>query len=357
MCIFSAPVSVVSGTSIVVGRTRHGNIRVVYCNKVACDNGNVMVLPIESDKVELFKLRKKYKTLGQDIADGYKEYQDYLNPTYSFTNGFSNNSSQKMAAVFEYGPYDVSLVKDLNTVNWDHFGGLDNKKRFFNFMNNKYINCTYLIAKIRPVPENKGTFIDIHKKNDDKIPILYEFKPRSSNFIIPTYHIHNGKPEKNPDWDHYILLLNGGISNNNIYKKLKSIKKEDFKRFFGSVNSLFNDNDFNHDPYEKFKYLNILRVSDSNFPNMDLVCSYLPIKRNKYRNRTGMDQYYSKFYKNVDDSYSNTNYANNQTESKDINNNYILYGSIFLLVMFFIYNAVSNFHVCNLCDEGKSRNN
>ena len=62
MCIFSAPIEIVAGTCLLVGRTIHGKVRITYSNRVACEQGTIMVLPVDADAVELIELPKKYQS-------------------------------------------------------------------------------------------------------------------------------------------------------------------------------------------------------------------------------------------------------------------------------------------------------
>lgn len=291
MCIFSAPVQSVAATSIIAGKTKNGNIRIIYSNKVACDNGSIMVLPIPSDKIKLIQLPKKYNDLGQQIVDCY----NYFLPTSKLQSYSTNSISDSNAKerVFKYGPYDVSLTTKLENVNWEHFGGLENSKKFFDLMYKKYSKCTFLIAKIR----NSG--------ESNKLPICYEFAPDSSNnfYFLPTFHIHDAKPEKNPEWDHYIFILNS--SKRNILNKLYSgpqnnqnnpdqskkffgidnfsceakLTSYEFKEFFYPVRDLLRDKIFQKNPFQSVQSVLLLRISGKKFLNKDIVCSFsLPKK-------------------------------------------------------------------------------
>jgi hypothetical protein len=286
MCIFSAPVKTVAGTAIIVGKTINGTIRLVYSNKVACDNGNVMVLPINSDLVSLVELNKKYESLGQNISDNYQKYLNYLNQSHSksMSSGRSYTNSN-IIEVIKYGPYDVSLTKQLDKVNWDHFGGLANKDAFYKLLYSKYPNHNFLIAKIRPTQQSDS--------NDDKLPICFEFISKTNHVMMPTYHIHDGTPESKPDWDHYLLILNGKISNfdpdvlkdnfqsyftSNISSVSRGnliVPKDDFESFFYSTYNLFHDEQFNNNPYENIQYINLIRIKPfADMPNIDIECKF-----------------------------------------------------------------------------------
>jgi hypothetical protein len=341
MCIFSAPVKTVAGTCIIAGKTLSGNARIIYSNKVACDNGNVMVLPVDSDDLKLKKLDKKYEILGQKIADGYRDYYDYLHPKKQMLN-FSTNSydaiTERKVEIIRYGPYDVSITKELNRVDWDHYGGLQDENNFYNLMNHRYPNYLFLIAKIRPnsiTETNNYMITDLNNQSqpDNKIPICYEFKPRRNKILMPTYHIHDGIPESKPDWDHYILILNGDIDNFDEDQLI--VNKKHTEQFFDIASQLFNDIIFNNDPYEQFKYMSLMRVNEfSKMPNLDLECifdSSRPLNKPVVENNKSDDYMYIKLEKPEILKKSNVPKVNIIVKSNDSFNYYI----IFILIIFF----------------------
>jgi hypothetical protein len=273
MCIFSAPVISVSGTTIFVATNQEQNkIRVVYSNSVACQNGNVMILPVESDNVKLIELDDEFKNFSRDLN---KEYELIFNPPMLNKNFVSDGyESENNVVIIKYGPYDVSLTKQLHKVDWDHFGGLENKTEFYELMNNKYHNYFFLIAKIRP---------DINTEQDadseSKLPICYEFTPKSNKVLIPTFHIHDGHPESAPEWDHLICVLNGSIFNYD--DNMTEVDYKSIYRYFKSINKIakyYHQTGFN----VELNYLKFLKIKtdedNTDFPNIDLLCFFKDIK-------------------------------------------------------------------------------
>ncbi len=237
MCIFSAPVTVVAGTCIVVGETNNDKVRIVYSNKVACDNNNIMILPVDANNVELVELPKDYESFGDDLANEYQQYHDYLYPKQAMKN-MTNSYDTNNVEIIKYGPYDVSLTKSLNNVNWNHFGGLNNKKKFYDLMTKKYPDHLFLIAKMR---SNLN-------KTEPKIPICYDYKPKNdNNIMLPTFHIHDGKQESDPSWDHHIVVINGHFNTKINELHIDKAKSE---YFFKSVMKLVNQN-INNDSYKR----------------------------------------------------------------------------------------------------------
>lgn len=261
MCIFSANVKLVSQTYIIAGKTKSGKARIIYGNSVACKNGNIMVLPVDSDKVKLIELSKNYKTLGKDLITSYMKFKNHGKK--------SKSKSMTKAEVIKYGPYIVSITKDLTEVNWKKFGGLEKSKNFYKLMNEKYKNHSFIIAKIEKP----------YKKSDkNKLPICYEFSPNNKKIMLPTFHIHGGVAEEKPLWDHYIVILNGLIlDKDNTSKTSKRCNqiilenKELFYQYFACLNNLFSDKIFKKDRFRSFKYISITRILDKSFPNIDLL--------------------------------------------------------------------------------------
>jgi hypothetical protein len=218
MCIFSGPVETVSGTCILVSRETSNKIRITYSNAVACKTGNIMVLPVSGNDVNLVLLDKKYELLGEIVASGYSRYRYQ----YGSANSLSRDSpcALKIAEIIKYGPYDVSIVTDLKTVDWDNFGKLLHKDAFYNIMDKRYAGNTFIIAKISDGQIGKN-----------KLPICYEFSPFDKSFMLPTFHIHNGIPENNEnvDWDHYIFAKNGKFGHNNFQIAMRGNDYDDAK--------------------------------------------------------------------------------------------------------------------------------
>jgi hypothetical protein len=264
MCIFSAPVNIVAGTCIIVGKTNNNNVRIIYSNKVACDSGNIMILPVNTDKIKLVELPKEYKTLGKDIATGY---ENIIPKSYSTNSlGFKSKSCNEVVKIVKYGPYDVSVTKQLHKVDWSHYGNLINPVGFYKLMYDKYPDYTFIIAKISKDETNN---------TEDKLPICYEFKQKNKNIMLPTFHIHDGKPEGNPDWDHFILVVNGKINKYDDKIEKHNIDKYKLNLCFKKVNKLLEDNTFMYDPYISNKYVNLYRIDrNSEFPNVDLECIF-----------------------------------------------------------------------------------
>ncbi len=293
MCIFYSPVNIVAGSVIIVGQTDKQTVRVIYSNRVACDNGNIMILPVDSDqKVKLTVLKDKYKKIGKNIVDGYQQYIDDQSPSYKSQSYSLSNSepTRSMVAVIQYGPYDVSVTSELMNVDWEHFGGLNNRDSFLNLMSDKYPQQTFIVAKIRP-----------NNTEQNKLPICYEFTPRTSTIQLPTFHIHDGKAESNPDWDHHIVVINGQTDNENNISRIITNKYKpnlnnlnDFfqddtinkpnevqfdsnliPRYFDILNDLTTDNIFNDNPYDAIQYINVLKIdSEINYPNVDISCTF-----------------------------------------------------------------------------------
>lgn len=249
MCIFSGAVKDVSATCIVVGKTKNKNMRIIYTNQVACETGNIMILPVPTEKIKLIELPKKYNDLGKSIIEGYKE----LIPKPK------SKSKKEYAEIMSYGPYDVSITKNLEKVDWNSYGGLKKKKKFYELMNGKYPECSFLIAKIKEKCE----------KNESKMPITYEFLSNKPKFFLPTFHIHSGIPEEIADWDHIIILLN---MKTKFPKKEKLIEESKFKECFKLLNKLLVDSVFKDNPFKKAKNIKIMRIKGKSFPNKDISC-------------------------------------------------------------------------------------
>lgn len=265
MCIFSAPVESVDGTTIIVGKTNSNTIKVCYANRVACSSGNVMVLPVATNKIQLIELPQEFKKLGRHVQDNYDDL--FVRKPKSFSH---TNSSENSVKIIKYGPYDVSLVinKDLQNVDWDKFGGLIDKKRFLNLLNGKYPNHSFIIAKISKETAMNDDLLHYYKtlrddsgKNKDKNPICYEYIPNSESTVLPTFHIHNGIPESSPDWNHYILVINGHV------KKLtsKDLNEKQLAINFSLVNKYLNCV-----KHEDLKYISFSRINSIDFPNIDV---------------------------------------------------------------------------------------
>jgi hypothetical protein len=237
MCIFSGEVDSVDSTLIVVGKTTNNQVKIIYSNKVATQNNNIMILPVDTDNIELVHLDDKYETLNDDIYRNYNTYYSILHPQEEGDLGgglFDDCASDSYEKIIKYGPYDVSKTKILSKINWNHFGGLKNKLRFIDFMYKKYPNYTFLIAKIN-INENNG---------DNKIPICYEFIPKNINKVmLPTYHIHDGKPDTTPDWNHLIVCLNGKLIEN--IDKIE-VPHQHICKYFSTLNDLFTDYEFEY---------------------------------------------------------------------------------------------------------------
>jgi hypothetical protein len=227
MCIFSARVKNVSKTCILIAKSKE-SYRVVYANKVACDNGNVMVLPIPSDDVKLIELDDSFKTFSKKLSEEYEVYDDFINPKLCLKSW--GNSSKFKAPIIKYGPYDVSITKDLDSVQWQHYGGLENKKEFYDLMSKQYNNYNFLIAKIRPEEKEKSY-------DSDKLPICYEFVSKETQVMIPTFHIHEGKAEGKPDWDHLICVINGKINDFKDYT-MTTVDTMCIAKFFPTLNNV-----------------------------------------------------------------------------------------------------------------------
>ena len=129
MCIFSSDVIDVKSTVIIASKLKNNKYRIIYSNKIATKNNNIMILPINGTNITLLELPEKYNTFADDIIN-------ILTPT-SRSFSYSNESNVEIQ---KYGPYDVSLTENLYNVNWEHFGGLNNKNEFINFINTKYQN-------------------------------------------------------------------------------------------------------------------------------------------------------------------------------------------------------------------------
>lgn len=213
MCIYSAPVIEVSGTVIIAGKTTEGKVKIVYSNRLACETGNVMVLPVrtgsrpsgglseDGEAVTLVPLDEKYQNLAVEIATGYDLLFGHQHRTLS--NGVSQhtNGADSFVPIVQYGPYDVSKTSDLSRVNWQAFGGLLNPTGFYELMERMYpaSEHTFIIAKTR----------DRSTTDEVKTGICYEFVPAEGHPVtLPTFHIHDGLPEGTPDWDHIIVTLN-----------------------------------------------------------------------------------------------------------------------------------------------------
>lgn len=281
MCIFSAPVKSVAGTCIIVGNTKQNKTRVVYSNKVACDTGNVMVLPVNTDSITLIELDEQYKNIGDQVATGYTKYKQSLIKSNSKSRGIKSQNlcTDSYCAVIKYGPYDVSITKNLRLVNWEHFGGLKNIAEFYSLINGRYKDYSFLIAKIRPKEKKKldkrmvydpDVFDDYIEKDtsaDNKVPICYEFVSRDKNKVmLPTFHIHDGKMESKPDWDHHIVALNGiltqneQVSNTSLGSALP-LDKDAIDTYFKCINKLIKDNKFDNDPYVDTESSVIVHIS------------------------------------------------------------------------------------------------
>lgn len=263
MCIFSTPVDVSNTTIAVMPLGKDGIFRLIYCNKVAVENKTIMVLPVNSElkNIKLVELDKKYSDFSKNIQNDFDVWKN-RGRTKSFTNSVAQDSA---VPVIKYGPYDVSLTDSLGKVNWDAFGGITNKRQFFNLMNKIYTKHSFIIAKI----SNDSA-------PNDKRPICYDFKPINEvdlglcNALIPTYHLHNGEIEEYPDWDHHVFVVNGDIDelhNSDIHY---NILDSDIKDYFGSsIGKLYDD--FND--MIPYRYMNVYRISNQDrFPNTDLYC-------------------------------------------------------------------------------------
>lgn len=275
MCIFSGPVEIVAGTAIVAGLSLDKKMRFMYSNRVACKNGNIMVLPVDSDKVDLIELPGKYKKIGQQIADNYDTYYEPKLMMQSYSNSMpaTNSAARSFAEIINYGPYIVSMTPNLDLVDWDNFGGLENRDEFFDFMYETYPKYMFIIAKIN---KNKADH-----KSENKLPIFCEYIPRDiANIKLPTLHIHNGKVEDVADWDHYIFILNGMATDlKNKPMKILALKDpkvnirlsaNDLEEKFPLVNDLYNDYNF-----EDIKYATLTRIKRwSDVANIDIGCHF-----------------------------------------------------------------------------------
>ncbi len=262
MCIFSGEVIDIKSSVIIASKLKNEKYRIIYSNKVASKNNNIMVLPINGTDISLIELPEKYNTFADEIVDTLKPK----------TRSQSYSNSYEMAEIKKYGPYDVSLTKNLEYVDWEHFGGLIDKNGFINFMNNKYPNYYFLIAKIRIekpnniIMTNPPRFIG-NDNLESKVPICYDYKPFDSNIMMPTYHIHNGEYNSDEllEWDHYLIVINGHFKNVDNNKILSNKQK-----YLETLLQVLIDD------YPEMEKINNTSVAiiKNNYSNIDILCNF-----------------------------------------------------------------------------------
>jgi hypothetical protein len=224
-------------------------------NRVATEQKNVMILPVNGKVTRLVELPKKFDNLSQDITDGYSKWKH--SKTLSVTNDCLG--SMGMAEIVTYGPYDVSITDDLTTINWTHFG-MNNSVEFIRLMQSKYNQFEFIIAKMRPT------------KSESKTPICYDCETKTNRVILPTFHIHNQKPEENPYWDHHIVVVNAPPCKKTIHTE----RIEDWQWNFPCLQTLA-------EHYSELQDINHLLVrrwegTSRMFPNVDTMCNYNKIQ-------------------------------------------------------------------------------
>lgn len=259
MCIFSSEVIDIKSTVIISSKLKNDKYRIIYSNKVASSNNNIMVLPINGTDIDLIELPKKYNEFADNIVES-------LNPK---PRSYSLNVLENVVEVKKYGPYDVSLTKNLENVDWYHFGGLNDKNGFINFMNKKYPDYYFLIAKITStshttIMTNPPIFND---NLESKVPICYDYKPFDLNIMMPTYHIHNGEYNSNelPTWDHYLIVINGDFKNVDDNKLILNKSK--------STEILLEELINDYPIMEKYNRMSIAIIK-GDYSNIDILCNF-----------------------------------------------------------------------------------
>jgi hypothetical protein len=345
MCIFSAPVRTVANTVLIASELNNGYYRIIYSNKVATDNANIMVLPIDGTDVKLVKLEDKYKTLAQSVVNGVQDMENAGKMSlrnYSATNGIMWKGK---IPIIKYGPYDVSIVQGysyLHNVDWDKFGGLAHSYEFFKLMSDKYYKHTFIIAKIRDneIKSNDINYIvhdmqfAMERKNEEaniesKIPICYDFKPNNSISMLPTFHIHNGMAEEIPDWDHYIVIVNGKLYNapKKLISKEYNVNLDKIKSYFNMVYELLGTTKYEFNPVE---YINIYRIDNVNntlsneyLPNADLDFQFDKISN-------------SIFIKSNNNNIYNNNHINQKSNIIGVPYSYVI-GAIIVVILIYYF--------------------
>lgn len=321
MCMFSGPVLQVSKTCIIVGKSSQSphKVKVIYSNRVATETGNVMILPVNAEEntvrlVSTFATTKNpYPELMGEIESYYRQLLrengkvvDEPSVEADGDMGFSLFDDDSVPVV-KYGSYMVSITSDLSRVDWDTFGGLDDREGFFSLLGGRYPAHTFIIAAIHPSEKaltlrakqsasiRSGLFDDETMVEEDKLPLSYEFFPRTSvaeastseastadastapgsassgasmpSAIVPTLHIHNGKLEDHPDWDHYIVCCGGSLGNVSTDHATQVAGTR--AHFLESYNYNFKDA-INAEFHPSAQPITITRIKGTTHPNIDL---------------------------------------------------------------------------------------
>lgn len=177
MCIINLPAEVTQTKILVAPNADKTRQITVYCNKVATQENNVMILPVPyPSSVEFIDL-SDYNYLFSDLE---KNFAKPIARSYGLTTNSLSFDSESIKVV-DVGSYQCSLVKkfpDLDRLNSQVFGKIEDHIKFI--LKKYYLSFGFVVCRLK-----SGNRYAYH-------PIAYSHKMLNNNkLFVPTRHQHN----------------------------------------------------------------------------------------------------------------------------------------------------------------------
>jgi len=226
MCIFSNRVRVVQKTTLINWQKSATERRVFYCNHVATDTANAMILPVNG-RVTGMANADACKKLGSDFAS--KMSTEFARWNHEASRGRSGNQerSVKRAAVIQWGSYELSIATRLSEIDWKTFGTPESVVKT---LQDLYETPATAAEKVEAVKAEKTAAVvakaaapeysfvvckmQACKTAKDMHPIAFDVSmpaDGSQPMMLPTLHVHHGTvPDSINEWDHVIFYFASG---------------------------------------------------------------------------------------------------------------------------------------------------
>lgn len=210
MCIFAFPTTTVNSTALVCmprpgSDPKSNESRIMYMNQVESPTANAMILPIKGRVIPPFiEVDEKFYGLDKDIRDGTAKWENRGMRSGGSWGTLGEPAAMGFMAKIELvGSYYMSTASNLKQIDWKGFGEIDSKHlpAAIEFLTKRYPQddgYSFVVAKIAPD----------QKAKPKKHPIVFDVEGKSSNVMLPTYHMHHGQIETQSDFDHHVVAVN-----------------------------------------------------------------------------------------------------------------------------------------------------